>query len=155
MPAVVNISEIAFWFFITFGAALIGSRYKPDQWYSRLNKPGWTPPGKLFAPVWILLYILMSIAAWLIWNKYGKIAAFQLGLYFIQLILNAAWTWLFFGLHRIRLAFVDILLLWSAILATLVTFWDLEPLAGLLLVPYMVWVSFAVFLNAAILSLNS
>ena len=155
MPVVINIPEIAFWFAITFGAAVIGSKFRPGEWYSELVKPGWVPPDKLFAPVWIVLYILMAISAWIIWNIYGYQAVFQLSLYLVQLLLNAAWSFLFFGLHKIRWAFVDIMLLWTAILATMISFWSLEPLAGVLLIPYILWVSFAVFLNAAFMTLNS
>jgi len=100
----------------------------------------------VFAPVWTGLYLLMGIAAWLVWSDKGW--TWALMLFLIQLALNAAWTWLFFGLQRPGLALFEICLLWLAILATLIAFWRIRPLAGGLLVPYLVWVTFALLLNA-------
>jgi translocator protein len=97
----------------------------------------------------------MAAAAWLVWRRYGISGAlFPLLLFVAQLLLNAAWTWLFFGLHRIAGALVDIAILWVVILATLISFWKLEPLAGILLLPYIAWVSFAALLNLTIWQLN-
>lgn len=140
---------------ITFAAAAIGSQFMPGEWYARLAKPSWTPPSWLFGPVWTLLYVLMGVAAWLVWKDRGFAGArVALLLYGVQLVLNAAWSWLFFGLQRPGLAFAEILLLWSAILATLIAFWRHRKLAGALLVPYLAWVSFATALNWAIWQLN-
>ncbi len=145
----------AVWLILTFGAAALGARYLPDEWYRQLKKPAWNPPNSIFAPVWTLLYVLMAAAAWLIWRRYNTGGALvPLILYVLQLALNAAWTWLFFGRHRIRGALIDILVLWVTILATLISFWKLELPAGILLLPYLAWVSFATALNAAIWKLN-
>ena len=140
---------------ITFGAAALGARFLPDEWYRQLKKPVWNPPNSIFAPVWTTLYLLMAVAAWLIWRRLGVAAALvPLVLFVTQLVLNSAWTWLFFGRHRIRDALIDIVILWFAILATLISFWRLEPIAGLLLLPYLLWVSFATALNGTIWRLN-
>jgi translocator protein len=116
-------------------------------------KPPLTPPEALFAPVWTTLYILMAIAAWLVWRRAGFGSA-ALKLFFVQLLLNATWSFLFFGLRRPDYAFGEIVLLWLAILATLIAFWRIRPLAGASLLPYLAWVSFATYLNAAIWKLN-
>ena len=143
------------WLVLTFGAAAIGARFLPDAWYGRLKKPAWNPPNAIFAPVWTVLYFCMAAAAWLVWSRHGfRAALLPLSLFVLQLILNAAWTWLFFGLHRVGPALADILVLWVVILATLGTFWSLVPLAGFLLAPYLAWVSFAAVLNLTIWRLN-
>lgn len=143
------------WLALTFAAAWLGVRFLPDEWYRRLNKPAWNPPDQIFAPVWTLLYLLMAIAAWLVWRQHGFAGAVvPLTLYVIQLLLNAAWTWLFFGRHRIGAALADILVLWLVILATLISFWRLGPLAGILLAPYLAWVSFATALTWTIWRMN-
>jgi len=140
------------WLVLCFGAAAVGARFRPGAWHAGLRKPSWTPPNWLFAPVWTLLYAMMAVAAWLAWQGVGL--SWESGLFLVQLVLNAAWTWLFFGLKRPALALADILALWLAIAATLVTFWQLRPLAGLLLAPYLAWVTFAAALNAALWRLN-
>src|SRR5690242_18543931 len=124
------------WLVLTFGAAWLGSRYLPDAWYKNLKKPSWNPPNSIFAPVWSVLYLLMALAAWLVWKQYGWMSAlFPLELFVIQLLLNAAWTWTFFGLHRPEVALGDIVILWAAILMMLILFWKLVALAGILLLP--------------------
>jgi benzodiazapine receptor len=151
MTTVQAILGAVVWLAVTFAAAAIGARFLPDAWYQRLNKPTWNPPNWIFAPVWTVLYLLMAAAAWLVWRRYGLAGAFlPLSLFVLQLALNSAWTWLFFGLHRPQAALLDIGLLWAVVLATVITFWDLAPLAGALLVPYLLWVSFASALNWAI-----
>jgi translocator protein len=143
------------WLVLTFGAAAVGARFLPDEWYRQLNKPSWNPPNSIFAPVWTILYFLMATAAWLIWRRHGISAALvPFSLYILQLLLNTAWTWLFFGKHQIRGALIDIVALWIVILATLLSFWRLETLAGIFLVPYLAWVSFATILNWAIWQKN-
>jgi benzodiazapine receptor len=124
-----------------------------DSWYARLAKPSWTPPGYLFGPVWTALYLAMAVAAWLVARKAG-LASPPIRWFVIQLVLNAAWSWLFFGLKRPVIAFVDIVLLWSAILATLIAFRPWSLTASLLLAPYLAWVSFAAALNLAIWRMN-
>lgn len=155
MPASVAVIGAVCWLALTFAAAALGARFMPDEWYRQLHKPSWNPPNSVFAPVWTLLYFLMATAAWLVWRRYGLGGAMvPLTLFVAQLLLNAAWTWCFFGLHRIREALVDIVVLWVMILATLILFWKLEPLAGLLLLPYLAWVSFATVLNWTLWQLN-
>lgn len=125
-------------------------------WYRTLNKPTWNPPDSVFGPVWTALYITMGIAAWLVWKKWGFSAArIPLGLFGLQLVLNAAWSWIFFGMHRPDLAFVEILFLWLAIVATMVAFFRCSQLAGWLLTPYLAWVSFAAVLNFTIWRMNT
>jgi translocator protein len=146
---------LALWLVLCFGAAAFGSQFSPGEWYAELAKPAWTPPGWLFGPVWSVLYAMMGIAAWLIWKDAGFSGArVALGLFVFQLVLNAAWSWLFFGLQEPGLALVDIGLLWAAILATAVAFRHHRPLAAGLLVPYLLWVSFAAALNFEIWRLN-
>jgi translocator protein len=125
------------------------------NWYADLAKPSWTPPDWVFGPVWSMLYFTIAVAAWLVWRQAGLAsAAVPMTLFGIQLLLNALWSWLFFGLHHPGAAFVDIVLLWMAIAATTVAFWCRSTLAGILFVPYLAWVSFASMLNLAIWRLN-
>ena len=123
------------------------------DWFPTLVKPSFNPPSWVFAPVWTLLYIMMGIAAWLVWRQGGDVN-FALSLFFIQLALNFLWSFLFFNLHRLDLALIDITTLWIGIAATLFAFWQLDMRAGLLLVPYLAWVSFAGLLNASFWRLN-
>ena len=143
------------WLVLTFGAAAIGARFLPDEWYRGLNKPAWNPPNSVFGPVWTVLYLLMAVAAWLVWRQYGIGGALVPLIFFVaQLALNAAWTWLFFGRHEPGATFVDILVLCVVILITLILFWRLAPVAGVLLLPYLAWVSFAAVLNGTIWRMN-
>lgn len=136
----------------TFCAALLGALFPPGQWYQTLEKPAWNPPPWIFGPVWTALYLMMAIAAWLVWKCQGwKLA---LSLYIIQLLLNAAWSPIFFGAHQLGLAFAEILFLWAAILATLLSFHRISKPAAWLLAPYLAWVSFAAFLNFTLWRLN-
>jgi translocator protein len=118
------------------------------NWYANLAKPAWTPPDWVFGPVWSILYLSMAVAAWLVWRQ-GN-ATVPMTLFGIQLAANAAWSWLFFGLHSPGAALIDIVLLWAAIAATTIAFWRRSRLAGILFLPYLAWVSFAVALNCAI-----
>ena len=122
------------------------------NWYAALAKPSWTPPSWIFGPVWSVLYLSMAVAAWLVWRRGDAVV--PMTLFGIQLFFNAAWSWLFFGLHSPGAAFIDIVLLWMAITATTVVFWRRSTLAGILFVPYLIWVSFAAVLNLAIWRLN-
>ena len=143
------------WLVLTFGAAALGARFMPDDWFRKLKKPSWNPPNRIFALVWTVLYLLMAASAWLVWQRHGfGAAALPLAFFILQLILNAAWSWSFFGRHAIGAALADIIVLWFVILATLLSFWMLEPLAGVFLLPYIAWVSFATFLNWTIWRLN-
>ena len=118
-------------------------------WFPTLVKPSFNPPSWLFAPVWTTLYIMMAVAAWLVWLRKGPLV-----LFYVQLALNFAWSLLFFGLHSPALALIDIVAMWVAILLTLLAFWKVDRRAGWLLVPYLAWVSFAGVLNASIWWLN-
>jgi tryptophan-rich sensory protein len=124
-------------------------------YYQRLRKPPFTPPPTAFGPVWTALYLLMGVAAWLVWREgLAQRTALALGLFAAQLALNFAWSLIFFGQHRVGAALIEIAVLWLTILATIVAFWSLRPLAGALLVPYLAWVSVATYLNAGIWRLN-
>jgi len=144
--------------FITacFLTALTGAWFRPGEWYERLKKPSWRPPNRLFAPMWTILYVMIAVAGWLIWREASFAGAgLALAMYALQLILNAAWTPLFFGLHRPDLGFVDIVLVWVSIIATIVLFYPIHVGAALLLVPYLAWVTFATALNFTVWRLNS
>ena len=150
-----NILGLVGWLAISLAAGGIGSRYLPGAWYASLAKPSWTPPNAVFAPVWTVLYILMGVAAWLVWRRAGfQAAGAALILFVVQLVLNALWSYFFFGLHRPDIALVDIVVLWSAILVVVVLFWREDPRAGAIMLPYLVWVGFASCLNFALWRLN-
>ena len=140
-------------------AALVGSAFtEPSipEWYGSLIKPFFTPPSWLFGPVWSVLYLAMAIAGWLVWLRHRNIAvALPLALFGSQLVLNALWSILFFGLQAPGIALVEILTLWAMIFATLISFWKISTIAGWLFVPYLAWVSFATILNFEIWHLNS
>ncbi|MDO8424561.1 MAG: TspO/MBR family protein [bacterium] len=125
-----------------------------QTWYNFLEKPAFSPPGWLFAPVWILLYTLMGIAAFLIWQKRGEEAKAALSIYAIHLISNALWSIIFFGLRNPGLAFLEIVVLWILIFVITVKFFKIEKIAGLLFVPYLFWVTFAAILNFVVWRLN-
>ncbi len=144
---------------LTFSAALLGSLFTRNaisDWYATLNKPFFTPPDWLFGPVWTILYLLISLSAFLVWQKGLDNPAVKtaLALYLLQLILNALWTPLFFGLKMPLVAFIEILLLWTAIILTIIASARVSILAGLLLLPYIVWTSFAAVLNCSLWLLN-
>ena len=145
------------WLVLTFAASAIGAvaSIQAKAFYSQLAQPAWAPPPSLFGPVWTVLYALMAIAAWLVWRSEG-IRTHRIAFSFFgsQLVLNAFWSWLFFAWHLGALAFADIVLLWVFIVATLVSFWRVRPLAGALLIPYLLWVSFASVLNYSVWQLN-
>ena len=144
------------WLAVSFGAGWIGSQFRPDAWYESLAKPAWNPPNAIFGPVWSVLYALMGVAAWLVWRRAGfKKASAALVLFVVQLALNALWSYLFFGLHRVDLAFFEILVLWVLILIVAVLFWREVWLSGTLMLPYLVWVGFASVLNFALWRLNT
>ncbi len=138
-----------------FLAALTGAAFRPGEWYKRLAKPAWRPPNRLLAPVWTVLYLTIAVSGWLVWRQAGFVgAALPLAIYALQLALNAAWTPLFFGLHRPDLGLLDIALVWLSIVATIALFYPLHAWAALLLLPYLAWVTFAAALYFAIWRLN-
>lgn len=145
------------WLAASFIAAAIGAAASVEAgpFYAQLLRPSWSPPGWVFGPVWTVLYALMGFAAWLAWRVGGfRAARAPLVLFIAQLAVNALWSWLFFGWQLGALAFADILLLWALIAATIAGFWRLRPLAGALLLPYLLWVSFAAVLNHSVWRLN-
>jgi len=142
---------------VCLGAAGLGSLLATPAlrpWYASLNKPDWTPPNWLFGPVWTILFVAMAIAAWLVWRKVG-LTAVPMQLFLLQLLLNVGWSALFFRLRSPGLAFAEIVMFWLAILATSIEFWKAAPAAGWLLLPYLVWVSYAAALNCSIWRLNA
>lgn len=150
--------SLAIWMAICLAVMLSGALTTAPAiagWYADLRKPAWTPPAWLFGPVWTALYLSMAVAAWLVWRRRHETrVAIPLGLFTVQLILNAAWSPLFFALRHPAAACVDIVLLWSGIVATLVAFWRVCAIAGGLLVPYCIWVTYAAALNFTIWRLN-
>jgi len=127
-----------------------------QPWYDSLHRPAFTPPSWVFGPVWTALYILMGIAAFIVWQQGGRVAAVRTGMaaFAVQLILNAAWTPVFFGLHSLRGALVVIVLLWVAIVWTIILFRKVSALAAWMLAPYLLWTTFAGVLNAGFCVLN-
>ena len=134
------------------GSAM-GLLFPPDAWYATLLKPTWNPPSWLFGPVWTALYILMAVA---LWHTYAQPEdrVRPVGLFLVQFVLNLGWTPLFFGMQSPVLAFLDICALWVTALATALAFGKLRAMAGYLLVPYLLWISFALILNGTIWLMN-
>ena len=133
------------------------TRENIPTWYALINKPFFTPPNWVFAPVWTMLFILMGIAAGMVWNKLeSNKELVKKGLLFftVQLLLNALWSYLFFGLNNILLAFIEIILLWLIIYETFYIFKQIDKKASYLLIPYLAWVGFATILTGTIYWLN-
>lgn len=150
-----NVRALLAWLVVSFAAAAIGGFFRPGAWYAALAKPAWHPPAWVFAPVWTALYASMGVAAWMVWRQGGfAVQRVPLTFFLAQLLLNALWSPLFFGWHKIGLALAEIVLLWCCVLATVTAFWKARRAAGALLLPYLAWVSFAVLLNLAIWRLN-
>ena len=148
---------LVLWLAVTFAAAGAGAVASANAagFYQSLSRPGWAPPAWLFGPVWTGLYLMIGIAAWLVWRERGFAGArIALGLFLAQLLANALWTWLFFAWRQGALAFGEILVLWVLILATIVGFWRVRRLAGALLLPYLAWVSFAAALTYSVWQRN-
>ncbi|MDP3071263.1 MAG: TspO/MBR family protein [Opitutaceae bacterium] len=143
------------WLALCFAAAATAAFVSTDGWYAALHKPAWNPPAWVFAPAWTFLYATMAVAAWLVWREGGwRAQGRALGMFVLQWVLNALWTPLFFGLHRPGLALIDILALWLVLALTLVAFWRVRRAAGVLLLPYLAWVTFATALNFTIWRMN-
>lgn len=148
-----NARSLAAWLLVTFIAAALGAWASRDApaFYGELVKPDWAPPAGVFGPVWTVLYLLMGIAAWLVWKVRGFATAPRtLTLYLVQLAANALWSWLFFGWHQGAAAFYEVIVLWLLVGATVVTFWRARRIAGVLLLPYFAWVTFASALTFAV-----
>lgn len=135
---------------ITAGSGVF---FKPGEWYRGLRKPVWTPPNWLFGPVWSVLYIMIAVAGWLVWRADPGGPA--IWLWGAQLIVNGLWSWLFFGRRRMDLAFGDLILMWLMIAAFILVARDGSPVASLLFVPYLVWVTIAGALNLTVWRMNS
>ncbi len=144
---------------VCFGAAALGgiaTGPEIDGWYRTLEKPSWQPPPWVFGPVWSVLYLLMAVAAWLVWRRSGfRDAAVPLSLFAVQLILNVAWSWIFFRLEMPGWAWLELVVLWLAIVVTTWAFFRRTSAAGGLMLPYLAWVTFAGALNFAIWRLNA
>jgi Tryptophan-rich sensory protein (mitochondrial benzodiazepine receptor homolog) len=145
------------WLLVSFAVSAVGAlaSIQARSFYVELSQPSWAPPGYVFGPVWTALYALMAVAAWLVWREGG----FQrhksaLSLFLVQLLVNGLWSWLFFAWYLGAYAFIDILILWVLNVATIIAFWRVRPLTGALLIPYLLWVSFAAFLNYSVWQLN-
>lgn len=151
-----SIYGLAFWVGLCLGAAFIGSLITAPAipgWYQTLQKPDWTPPDWVFGPVWTALYTMMAIAAWRVWMK-SPISRVPIMAFLAQLFLNVGWTVIFFGFKSPGIAFSEIIVLWAAILVTILQFRKVDRPACLLLVPYLTWVSYAAVLNYSIARLN-
>ena len=148
---------LAFWLGLTFAAAAVGAyaSVNAKAFYEGLLRPEWAPPAWLFGPVWSALYFMMGLAAFLAWRERGRRRVnAALCLYAGQLVLNSLWTWLLFAWRSGFAAFAGICALWALVLLTLVFFWKARALAGMLLAPYLVWVTFALFLSLATWQMN-
>lgn len=139
-----------------FLVATSGAFFRPGAWYDALRKPSWNPPNWLFAPAWTVLYITIAIAGWLVWRQasFSAATALPFTVYAVQLLLNAGWSALFFGLRRIDLALGEVTLMWLSIAATIALFAPISAAAAWLLVPYLMWVTFAGALNFKLWRLN-
>jgi len=138
------------------GLGSIATTPEIDGWFRTIEKPTWNPPDWIFGPVWTTLYVMMAIAAWLVWKPAGwRAAKIPLTLFAVQLALNIAWSWIFFRYHQLGWAAVEIVVLWLAIAATTVAFCQRSKIAAWLLMPYLAWVTFAAVLNFTIWRLNA
>ncbi len=137
------------------GLGAIATTPEIQGWYQTLTKPTWNPPPWIFGPVWTTLYILMGIAVWRVCDLASwRDTRLAIAIFSIQLFLNLAWSWIFFRWHLVGWAFVDLLLLWIAIVISMILFAKHSRLSALLLLPYLIWVSFAGYLNFTIWNLN-
>jgi len=144
------------WLMLCYAPSLTAVFVSTGDWYQELNKPSWNPPSWLFGPVWMTLYTMMAVAAWLVWRRGGWAEQWRpLSVFVVQLALNALWTPLFFALHLMGLAFFEMLTLWLMLVVTISTFYRVHRGAAGLLLPYLAWVSFAAFLNFTIWQMNS
>ncbi len=153
-----NIAKLITSLLLTLGLGTLSSIFTASEittWYAALIKPSFNPPNFLFAPVWIILYTLMAISFYLIWdNEPSPKRDKALRLFITQMVFNILWSFIFFKLHEIFIALLDIVLMWLFIVFTMVSFYKINPKASLLLVPYIIWVSYATLLNFAIWNLN-
>jgi len=144
--------SLAVFVVLVVAAASSGVFFKPGEWYRGLRKPSWTPPNWVFGPVWSVLYIMIAVAGWLVWRADPSSPA--IWFWAAQLLVNASWSGLFFGMRRMDLAMYDIVLLWIVVAGFIVTASAVSTTAALLFVPYLIWVTIAGALNLAVLRLN-
>ena len=152
-----NLPALAGWLLVTFAFAAIGAyaSAQAGEFYMKLDRPDWAPPAWLFGPAWSVLYLLMGIAAWRVQRTaVERSVRPEMTLYVAQLVLNSLWTWLFFAWHKGAVAFIEILVLWLMIAATIGAFGRRDKLAGMLLAPYLLWVSYATALCYSIWQRN-
>jgi translocator protein len=152
---VIEILKIAGCIILCLLAGIIGALFTttgPNSWYSQLNKPSFNPPNWIFGPVWTILYIMMGIALYLAIRK--KVSKKAIIFFIAQLVLNTLWTIIFFGMHNLLIALIEIMILWIFILLTIIEFHKKSRAAAYLMIPYILWVSFATLLNIAICILN-
>ncbi len=146
--------SLSLWILGSFVAGAVGgvAATRAPSFYEKLEKPRWAPRARTFGPVWTVLYLLMGTAAWFVWRAQGWSggARIALTLYVVQLLLNALWTWLFFAFHKGGLAFAELLVLFAAVIVTALLFTRIEPIAGILMVPYLIWLGVAMALNHAV-----
>ena len=145
---------LTFWILCYLPAAA-GIFFRPGEWYQQLKKPTWTPPNWLFGPVWTLLYFSIAVSGFLIWRKIQKEKRLKVySVFAAPLVLNALWSYLFFGIHQIGLAFAEICILWILIVINIVIFAKIFRPAAFILIPYALWVAFAAALNFTIVGMN-
>jgi benzodiazapine receptor len=146
--------SLALWILVCYAAGAVGgiASIRGRAFYVSLARPSWAPPPRAFGPVWTVLYFLMGVAAWFVWRAQGWSggARIALSLFVLQLALNALWTWLFFSFRKGALAFAEVLLLFLVVVVTALLFTRIEPIAGILLVPYLIWLGVAMALNHAV-----
>lgn len=136
-------------------AASSGALFPPGRWYESLRKPSWRPPNWLFGPAWTVLYAMIAVSGWLVWTTAAPgERLLPMSIYGLQLVLNAVWSGIFFGMKRMKLALGEMALLWLSIAVNIAVFWPVHKVAALMLVPYLAWVSFAFMLNRALVKLN-
>jgi len=147
-----NVLAFIGWLALPLAAGVVGAlSTNPGDWYNNLTKPEWTPPKFLFGPVWTTLYVMMGIAAFLVWKRRNeRPVGLALTLFVVQLVINAVWSPLFFGIHRPDYALIDIAILWVLVVATLIAFFRVRTISGVMLIPYLIWVSYATALNFSI-----
>ncbi|THV14999.1 TspO/MBR family protein [Rhizobium rhizophilum] len=137
---------------IVLAAASSGAIFKPGAWYENLRKPGWTPPNWAFPVVWSILYVMIGYAGWLVWTTVGW--SLPIAFWALQMVVNALWSFFFFGQRRMGLALIDVAVLWLSVALFILTAWPVSPMASLLFVPYLAWVTAAATLNYSVRRLN-
>lgn len=148
------LAAFAVFFVLNLAAASSGAIFKPGAWYESLAKPGWTPPNWAFPVVWTALYLMNAASGWIVWQAAGMAALPALCVYLVSLLLNAGWSAMFFGLRRMDLGFVNVVLLWLSIAIVAMMFWPFSPVAAALQLPYLLWVSIASALNLTVWRMN-